>query len=134
MLKQHIKIILYAFLTAIGSVAALLLALFIVFVWSPHIPLGNELLFRWKLKGELDSPSHIRQLTNFEWQKICIGDDSTGWPVDPLERTHYILTFYDQGKQVEEFYLAAKQHKNLELHVGDCFKPHQRFFMKNGEL
>ncbi len=125
-MKYRFRIFLYIAITVIfvGAIV-IILGAFLIFS-PPHIPSLNEIKFRWKLAGQLDSPLQIRKLTAFPWERVCIKDD-----FDWLERPdggNYILVFYYDSKPVEEFYLDKAKHNNLELHVDGCFNGEQQFF------
>lgn len=127
-MKYYFRLYAYIAVTAIffGAIA-IALGAFLLFS-SPHIPSLNEIRFRWRLTGQLDSPSQIRQLTGFAWEKVCIKDDFD-WLERP-DKGNYILIFYQESKPVEEFSLDKNKHPNLELHLNHCFEPDQKIFHK----
>jgi hypothetical protein len=122
-------LIIFTYIAAILFCSAIVIATGVFLMLSPpHIPSPNEIKFRWKLVEPIDSPSHLKQLTGFAWERVCIKDDFD-WLERPTKR-NYILIFYHKSKPVEEFYVGRNEHNNLELHVGHCFLSEQNFFHK----
>jgi hypothetical protein len=119
---------------AVSGAVALLWALGMFFIFQPHLPSWKEIKFKWNMEDQLDSPAHIRQLTDFEWQKICLRDNFDWFSEDPL-KGHYVLAFFDKAPHpIAEFYISKIKSPNLELHIGHCFAPDQKVFHKIGEM